>query len=187
MDRVLLQVHYISITAWNPFSPKPYESSPHSYTLYPSELFSPSFHQHLGFPSRLCLSGISAKFLHAFLISFLLFTRTSRPTVINAKWLLRETLKAIVCLAGVAVWRQYRDCAMFPRWPLVPQILAVYFPRWSRWSAVLKLGKGRPRVDGRLEGILLQIQPRFVRFTTPFDSDLFESYVFIFRCPEIEI
>jgi len=92
---------------------------------------------------------------------------TCEITVMNGKWFLLETLKSTLSVAGVAVWRQCWDCTVLACWPLVPQILTVYFPWRSWWSTLFKLGKSCACVDGWLEGILLQIQPRFVCCSTP--------------------
>jgi hypothetical protein len=119
-----------------------------------------------------------SKFLHTFLIFSV--SVTCKITVVNGKWFLLEILKTTLSVAGVAVWRQCWDCAMLACWPLVPQILTVYFPWRSRWSTLFKLGKSCACVDGWLEGILLQIQPRFVGCSTP-------HYVFSLHCLEIEI
>lgn len=163
-----MTAHYFSIAACNYFLTWAKLIQFTSSYFVCSELFIAFFHLHLGFPRGLCHSYFSFKFLYSLLISSMFVTW--KITAINGKWFLLETLKTALSVAGVAVWRQHWDCTVLACWPLVPQILTVYFPRWSQWSTLFKLGKSCTCVDGWLEGILLQIQPRFVDCSTPRDS-----------------
>jgi len=86
------------------------------------------------------------------------------------KMVLTRNPKTTLSVAGVAVWRHCWDCTVLACWPLVPQILTVHFPGRSQWSTLFKFGKSCACVDGWLEGILLQIQPRFVGCSMPHDS-----------------
>ena len=64
-------------------------------------------------------------------------------------------------MEGLAMWWARGNVSVLARGARIPQIQPLYVPRWSGFHPVRQSGPRSPCLDGRLEGILFQTQPRF--------------------------
>ena len=69
--------------------------------------------------------------------------------------------------AGLAVWWQHWDCPVLTCGTSVQEVISLHVPRRSGGSSVLQPGTCRSGVDGWLEGVLFQVQPRYDKSVLP--------------------
>lgn len=62
-------------------------------------------------------------------------------------------------LTGLAVRWQHRNSTMFSCRTRISEIVSLHIPRWRVSCAVHELGTSGAGLDGRVAGVLLQIQP----------------------------